>query len=124
MKTAQLTPERIESIKFELMIYAFELNQMFVDRKSLREISRWSYDQRESGRNIPYMRISDTSKVEGTSNVVIGLWAEPTNKQKELKAFFNIEIGSGVLTKYTLRMDLDGVRFEEKNDDLQKVSLI
>lgn len=42
----------------ELMVtYAVDLQNLLKKGWNLREISKWSYGQRQSGRNVPYMAI-------------------------------------------------------------------
>ena len=96
----------------ELMLeYCAELKAQWDLSKNLRTVCQWSFDQRESGRFIPYMSISQTE----VKNKVVGLWAKPTNKQKELKKFFEQKLSDSVLCRFTIRMYLDdGLVFTEK----------
>ncbi len=99
----------------ELTIFANEMKAMLAVGKSLREICQWSYAQRESGRNIPYMEVSQTVK-EGRGTKIVGLWAAPTKKQTELRAFFE-EVAPGLisLSRFKLTVYLeDGVIFQER----------
>ena len=95
-------------MKEELIGFAIELHILFTKGKSLREISQWSYRERELGRNVPYMSIADTQ-----NKIVTRLWAQPTNKQKELKKFFDETVGIS-LPRFTLSIDDTGVHFREK----------
>ncbi len=123
MKTIQFNEEQIKN---EMIAYTIELRKLFTEGKDLREISRWSYAQRESGRNIPYMAICDSNDKGKT---ISGLWATPISKQKELKAFFDMTKAElSMLSKYTLSADLTGIHFYEKSADeegnIKKTDLI
>lgn len=73
------TTEKIEKFVEELRDYIRE-------GKSLREISQITYTRREAGENIPYMSILTKDRETGE---VVTLAANPTSKQKELKAWFS-----------------------------------
>lgn len=60
-----------------------ELNNLLEQGKTLSEISKYTYEQRESGRNIPYFSVLNKQ-----GNKVTAIVASPTAKQKELKEFF------------------------------------
>ncbi len=73
---------------------------------SLRQLSKWTYSEREKGKDIPYMSVAN---VEHTT--VTMLYAQPTKKQKTLFAFFDERCEGSKLPKYQLRIDLDKVEF-------------
>lgn len=96
-------------MKKELIAFAQELNQKLAGGMNLRELSQYTYTRRESGDNIPYMSIGDQ-----VGKTVTGIYASPTTKQKELKAFFSETRIGGNLPRYTLRVSLEnGVEFFE-----------
>ncbi len=105
-----------QHMKEELIRFINDIQQLLDNGKSLRDISKWSYIQREGGRNIPYMSITQTEK-DGT---VIGITANPVVKQKELKSFFDeILTGCVSLPKYTLTVYLEDkpmLQFKERID--------
>lgn len=82
-----------------------EIRSMHEKGKSLKEIQQWSYDQRESGKQIPYLSNGTKSSNPSEAYVV----ATPTAKQKDLKKFFDITApGSNILSKYSLYVYGDG----------------
>jgi len=92
----------------ELIKYKEELQCLLDSGKDLREISQWSFAQRESGRNVPYLAISQTIKTDKRKTIVVGLFATPTIKQKELKVFFDELVpGMRVLTRWSLTINTD-----------------
>jgi hypothetical protein len=117
---AKETTESIDNFFMtdDIISFCNELKAQWELTKDLRLVSQWTYEQREAGRNIPYMSIAQTEKAEkGTACKVIGLWASPTVKQKALKTFFSkFAPNCDTLTQYTLRMYLDeqGLLFQEK----------
>ena len=91
----------------ELIKYKEEVQCLLDSGKDLREISQWSFAQRESGRNVPYLAISQT-KTDKRKTIVVGLFATPTIKQKELKVFFDELVpGMSVLTRWLLTINTD-----------------
>ena len=111
MKTANQIDE--QQIINDLLKYCEELRQQWELTHDLRKVSQWSFQQRESGRNIPYMSIGQTEK---NSNTVLGLWAAPISRQRDLYRFFDMPMCEGIiLPKYSIRMYLDeGIVFKEK----------
>ena len=106
----------------EMINFANEIKAMVENGKSLKEISQYSFQQRESGRNIPYLAILNKDNIG-----ILDLSAKPTSNQKELNKFFNIEAPNSTLPKYTFFVNRDnGVELQErlgKGKD-NKISLI
>ena len=106
----------------EMINFANEIKAMIINGKSLKEISQYSFQQRESGRNVPYLAILNKD-----SDGILDLSANPTSKQKELNAFFSVEAPNSTLPKYTFFVNrVNGVKFQErlgKGKD-NKISLI
>jgi hypothetical protein len=95
-----------QEILAELKVFANELNEMFSKGMDLREISKYTYQQRESGRNVPYFGISDIDKV---TKKVTRISAAPTSNQKKLRQFFNIKFESGINGLYMYIDIEDGI---------------
>ena len=113
-------------MKQEMINFALELKAMLESGKNLREISQWSFEQREYGRNIPYMSINGKEK-DGTVNHIV---ANPIASQKELKKFFLTPTEGSTLDKFQLQVTIENdvpiVIFSErlgKGKD-NKISLI
>lgn len=105
----------------DLANFVVELRIMFDRGDSLEAISQWSYEQREGGRNVPYMAIHQKERGIGITRI----GASPISKQKELKAFFEeVAPGMRILPKYTLHVDLTGVFFLERIDSTTLVNAI
>jgi hypothetical protein len=93
-----------------LLTFAKEINTMLAEGKTLKELSQWSFEQRESGRKVPYLQ-QDQKDRQGN---VLELTAYPTKKQKELREFFKTpETGKKYFPKYIFRVDGTGVIFTE-----------
>ena len=71
--------------------------------KTLRQISQWSFEQRECGRNVPYMSINGKEK-DGTVNHIV---ASPISSQKELKLFFSTPTEGSTLDKFQLQVTIE-----------------
>lgn len=104
-----LSNERIEELKKDLIEYKYEIQRMLLENKSLKDINKWSYEQRESGRNVPYLQISDTENGQITT-----LWANAISRQKDLKEFFDIKPEGSAMSKFSFFVTKDGVTFKEK----------
>lgn len=89
-----------------------ELKNRLDNGDSLREISKFTYELRESGKNIPYFSISQIDD----NNIVTRITSQPISKQKELKKFFLEKANNSVLPKYQLYIDIEesGVIFSER----------
>lgn len=97
-------------MKQELIQYAVEIQNMLNSGKSLKEISQWSFQQRESGRNVPYLSILNKDE-----KGILDLAASPVSSQKELKSFFSTPVEGSTFEKYKLFVNReDGVEFTEK----------
>lgn len=90
-------------MKHEMIQFANEMKEMLENGKSLRQISQWSYEQRESGRNVPYMSINGKEK-DGTVNHIV---ANPISSQKSFKAFFSTPTEGSTLDKYKLQVTFE-----------------
>ena len=100
----------MENIISKLRKYANTLQDMLSQDCTLKEISQHTYQLRESGADIPYMNIGD--KEEGE---VVGIYAQPTKSQPELKEFFYQKAPNSVLPKYVFRITKDeGLVFTER----------
>lgn len=108
--------------KERMILYAKELQGLLNSGKTLRDISRLTYDRRQSGENIPYMAVYDMSN----DHRILELYAAPTSKQTELKKFFEIKRNdSNVFSRFTLRIKLTtGVEFYEKPEKTQLINLL
>lgn len=85
-----------------LLRYADEIEELLAAGKDLKDIRKWSYEEREKGRLVPYLSsVTDDC-----------LQAAATKKQKELYAFFNETApGFKMITKYVFRVSMCGVEF-------------
>lgn len=93
----------------ELLAYAVEIESALAGGESLTEIRKWSFEQREAGRNVPYLAVLDSG-----SNGDQMLYALPTKSQKELHAFFAQQAPGSVLPRFTFRVHSNGVEFMER----------
>jgi hypothetical protein len=115
MKT-DLTIDDVARLDFERRMrqFAAEAADQLKQGKDLRQVSRWSYDRRESGEDVPYMSVLNRDP-DGTVTCV---YASPTAKQKKLKKFFDEKAPDSSMPRYTLRaVAEDGhaiVEFTEK----------
>jgi len=106
----------------DIINYAKEIQALFEEGKSLKEISQYSFQQRENGRNIPYLAVLNK---EGDK--ITDLSASPISSQRELKAFFNQCAPDSTLSKYNFYVNhINGVEFTEKlgKGKDNKISLI
>ena len=95
----------------QIIDFKNELQQLLNSGEDLRKLSQYSYAQRESGRNVPYMAITDKEK----SGKVERIYAKPTNAQKELKAFFSKQAQDSIFNEFELYVDiLEGVVFKHR----------
>lgn len=87
---------------FESVIeFTEEIQSLLFKGKTLKEISEWSYQQRESGRNVPYLSVLQTERKKDH----LILRASPTKQQKDLYEFFNMPVdGKKALPKYVLEV--------------------
>lgn len=99
-------------MKEELIQFALEIQNMLNSGKNLKEISQWSYQERESGRNIPYLSILNKSS---DGKIILDLAGNPISTQKELKKFWDEKVEGSVLPKYKLFVNNEiGVEFTER----------
>lgn len=95
------------TLKANLIKFAMQLQRLHDKGKTLKEIQRWSYVQREKKkRNVPYLAYGDPTYI----------YASPLLKQERLREFFNKPAEGAIrLSKYILRVDKDkGVLFQER----------
>jgi len=92
------TVTELQIIK-ELISFCKEIDLRLQKGDSLQSIRKWSFEERESGRNIPYLAMGDPSY----------LFAAPTREQRDLRHFFCI-VGEGcrVVSKYVLEVGIIG----------------
>lgn len=80
----QLKDKKRSAIENSLINYCKEIDVLINEGKTLREISIWSYNQRQSGRNVPYLAVYH----KGEDFVYV---ASPIKSQEDLKEFFGEE---------------------------------
>lgn len=99
----------------ELSDYTKELQKVYDETGDLRKVSQYSFEQRESGRNVPYMAI--TSK--DMSGEVTCIMSSPTAAQKELKEFFSQPApGFKKIPRYYIIFEMSGMwGFMERSKD-------
>lgn len=96
----------------EMLDFAFELRGLFADGATLREICRYSYNQREAGRNVPVLK---TVKPSGNLADYTLIEARPVQSQKAIFDFFNeLAPGCAGARRYELRVTAKGVSFTER----------
>jgi len=98
-----MNPDKEKQILNEMIEFKKELAKKLQEAGSLKAVRNWSFEQREAGRNVPYMSGDNYS-----------LFASPTTTQKELKEFFAIKAPNSVLPKYTLRIENDKVQLQKR----------
>lgn len=94
-----------------LISYAKQIDALLQSGKTLREVSQWSFAEREAGRAVPYLAVVQSNEAREP----VELCAAPTAKQKDLKALFDQKApGCAALKRYTLRVTAAGVEFTER----------
>ncbi len=101
--------------------FAQEIQTKLENGMGLREISRWSFAERENGRDIPYLRIAQTE----TDEAITFLEASPTKKQPSWLQFFaEVAPGCVALPRFVLRVTSERVQFIERTGKKETCNLI
>lgn len=85
----------------QLLEFKSELNSMLQGGSSLKDLSQYSFSQRDRGRNVPYLSLSQKD-----SSGVTRIDAQPTKKQKDLFDFFNTNESGSIFPDYSFYVDL------------------
>lgn len=101
----------LDKIEKDMLAYKKEIENLFTEGKPLRDISQWSYTQREVRKNVPYMAIAD----KANRKEITKIWATPTQSQRDLYKFFSMKAPGSVLPMYSLYVDAEeGVVFKKR----------
>jgi len=106
----------------KVIAFVLKIQQLQQQGWTLKQINKWSYEQREAGEDVIYMSWGTKSKDPNESYLI----ASPIAKQKEYKKFFS-EVAEGFLSfsKYQLYVYESGViKFytSVKNPDTKEVT--
>lgn len=102
--------------------FVIKIHQLQQQGWTLKQINKWSYEQREAGEDVIYLSWGTKSKDPNESYLI----ASPVAKQKEYKEFFNEKAeGSIGLSKHQLYIYESGViKFytSSKNPDTKEIT--